>query len=93
MYYAIELFLSELPVVISNRLKMSICVRNILRSIGSGDEIVRNALLSRIHSLPQSLQDRFKEVVKEITQGVNPPIYLKNSSLFSELFDDDDVPF
>jgi hypothetical protein len=94
IHYVIELFLLELPLVISEPIKMWICVSMILDSIRSGDQIIRRKLLAGIYSLPQNWRNTFNQVLKKMTEGINPPIYLQDGSLFEKLFDDeDDVPF
>jgi uncharacterized protein (TIGR02391 family) len=92
--YVTELFLLELPIVITFPLKMTSCMMLILNSIKNGDEMIRQTLLRKFYYLPENWQNAFKHTLKTMTDEVDQPFYLPDGNLFSELFDnDDDIPF
>lgn len=98
-YYVTELFLPQLPDVVLNPRRIQKCVKAISDNIREGDEIIRNAVVQDICSLPIEWQKRFAEYLKDLTDEHNPEIYLSDGSPFlassqpANVISLEDIPF
>ncbi|MCX7001067.1 MAG: TIGR02391 family protein [Candidatus Sumerlaeota bacterium] len=95
--YVTELFLQQLPVVISLPYRRSQCIKAISNSIREDDEATRNALIRNIYELPDSWQKEFVKELKDMTDENNPEIYLPDRTPFlkssNPIVTDDELPF
>lgn len=96
-YYAVGMFLSQLPDVVLNPYRIQRCVKAISDNIRAGNGEIRSSLIGGVHALPDNWQKQFVDSLKDLTDEKNPAAYLADGTPFltsnQSGGEDDNIPF
>ena len=96
-HYSVKYYLSYLPQVVLNPIMQKSFVETISNAVRREDNLIREALVESILTLPEDWQKGFIDELKDLTDEEDPEVYLSDGTPFLKnryvSLDEEDTPF